>query len=253
MSTLKQNEPDIIDIQDKIGYVDTGPMPITALNNTEHKPTIATNAHLTIKEPKPTRQIHVFEKPPPILKKKPSLTKGKEKSPQNRDEIKEMMVSKLYELADMLQSLQIEGTPQPTASTSEPQSYPLRRRHSQSKFQTYTNNPEEEEEEEEEAYYPYYPPPPIIYDHARFMPSQAYYYQDEPQQAADYYRLRPRRKSYGNIHDEHQHHYYLQRKGSRRRQRMIDPRYDYPPPPPQQYRYYYPQQQYSPTNGYYMN
>jgi hypothetical protein len=174
MSSFQQQktQDDMIDIQDKIGYVDTGPIPQQQQQQQQQqtmKNTVVSSStsHLTIKEPKPQSQVHILwnkhhqTKPPeiqqeskvsfhsttkPIIKKSNSIEhissssytlnplnvsqqqrtmKGKERQPsaiqdtassspplayitQNRDEIKDMMVSKLYELADMLKSLNID-------------------------------------------------------------------------------------------------------------------------------------------------
>jgi hypothetical protein len=196
MSSFQQqkSQDDIIDIQDKIGYVDTGP---TLQQQQPVKNTVVSSStsHLTIKEPRPQSQVHILlnkhhhpSKPSetqqenkvsfhsttkPIIKKSnsienitssssttatianpmngsqpPRTIKGKERqtpltaakgpdtSPveytgQNRDEIKDMMVSKLYELADMLKSLNIDEQrssqviPRLTPSKSDPAySYP---------------------------------------------------------------------------------------------------------------------------------
>lgn len=190
MSSFQQQErqDEMIDIQDKIGYVDTGPISSRQQQQQPIKTTVVSSStsHLTIKEPKPQNQVHILlnkhhrTKPPeiqqenkvsfhsttkPILKRSNSIEqpssssslsplnvsqqqrtmKGKERQvppsvsqdpassslpsvymTQNRDELKDMMVSKLYELADMLKSLKIDEhhspsqMPRPTPSKSDP-------------------------------------------------------------------------------------------------------------------------------------
>ncbi|OBZ81744.1 hypothetical protein A0J61_10208 [Choanephora cucurbitarum] len=289
MTSLGHNEPDIMDIQDKIGYVDTGPIPSSLPSS---QPIIVSNAHLTIKEPKPQRQVWMENKrPQPILVKKatpvttlpepkaplaslkPTVsftpsTKGKEKEGKS-DELKDMMVSKLYELADMLKSMNMDQEsvrPRPTASTSDPARFIRRKSVPSNKPPDLRRNLKSAEsmfQHPQEPYYPHYYLPPTSQHYYPYYPEESedgvdeldkvddLHLEDEDQYYHAYYpyypyphfdyeedprlprhRYGPRRKSLGNLYEEH---YYptLQRKSSknnlRRRQPTLDPRYDYPP------------------------
>ncbi|KAI8380424.1 hypothetical protein EDC96DRAFT_570391 [Choanephora cucurbitarum] len=309
MTSLEHSEPDIMDIQDKIGYVDTGPIPSSLPSS---QPIIVSNAHLTIKEPKPQRQVWMENKrPQPILIKKatpvepttlpepkaplaslkPTVsftpsTKGKE----NSDELKDMMVSKLYELADMLKSMNMDQEsvkPRPTASTSDPARFIRRKsvpyikppdlRRSLKSAESMFQHPQE-------PYYPHYYPPPTSQHYYPYYPYSAEesevdeldnvddphlededpyyhgYYPYYPYPHFDYeedprlprHRYGPRRKSLGNLYEEH---YYptLQRKSSKSNLRRRQPTIDprYDYPPHTTPRYRYPSY-YSSPNGYYV-
>ncbi|GAN09977.1 hypothetical protein MAM1_0308d09510 [Mucor ambiguus] len=56
------NEADIIDIQDKLGYVDTGPIQQrqakATRNQPSYTPAVSSTSHIILKEPIPQRQVH---------------------------------------------------------------------------------------------------------------------------------------------------------------------------------------------------
>ncbi|KAI9480735.1 MAG: hypothetical protein EXX96DRAFT_563976 [Benjaminiella poitrasii] len=64
MSPEKQDEIDIIDIQDKMGYVDTGLLQnaSTPQNRKQQPPQIvfSDNSHLNLKEPRPQKHVQIF-------------------------------------------------------------------------------------------------------------------------------------------------------------------------------------------------
>ncbi|KAI7887634.1 uncharacterized protein EV154DRAFT_520258 [Mucor mucedo] len=321
MSSHEPNETDI-DIQDRMGYVDTGPSQrnngnnisnnnSNSNNNGHHKVATSSSAHLVIKEPKPQRQVNLPTATSSTEKKratfKPEIQTRRSNSIDlltvptsqnvptfnlpstpnyyqdsrpppappamrvnyqeehidrpNREEIKDMMVSKLYELADMLKSLNIEDEvnyrPRPTPSKSDPSQQD--RRYPKVKM---GNSPDEQPTrrspyQPRRDYYSYYDGP-AAYDY----PQEDYYYAPPPlppvvpQQRQGY---RPRRKSYGNLREEENIN-RLTRNNSRgnMRQRMYDARYeayqDVPPPPQPQpqptNRHYYQPRHYSPDNYY---
>lgn len=320
MSSHEPNETDI-DIQDRMGYVDTGPSQRNngntisnnnsngnSNNNGHHKVATSSSAHLVIKEPKPQRQVNIPITTPGEKKRatfKPEIQTRRSNSIDlltvptsqnvpsfnlpstpnyyqdnrpppapstmrmsyheeplerpNREEIKDMMVSKLYELADMLKDFNIEDEPnyrpRPIPSKSDPSQQDRRY------FKNKTGNfPEEQPPrrspyQQRRDYYPYYDGPPPMYDY----PQEDYYYPAPPlppvvpQQRQGY---RPRRKSYGNLREEENSN-RLTRNNSRgnMRQRMYDTRYDTyqdaPPPQPQPTnRHFYQPRHYSPDNYY---
>ncbi|CAO3609747.1 unnamed protein product [Mucor hiemalis] len=223
---MNSTNTDIQDIQDRMGYVDTGPSQPPSKNSTRnldtlHPPVVTSStSHITIKEPKPIRQVHILNKgqepkkrstlssnttgfnnkppeiennkpsyyqqqpqqplPKPIIKKSTSMDTGNyhlnvptsmttnyyndsnERSPTennnnnrtpfmnyptssapnmtgtNNEELKERVVHKLLELAEMVSYLNLEnhrqlfdsGTyyeqgPHPTPSKSDPSHRPL--------------------------------------------------------------------------------------------------------------------------------
>ncbi|KAG2231508.1 hypothetical protein BDF21DRAFT_405423 [Thamnidium elegans] len=304
------NNSDMIDMQDKMGYVDTGPTPQPP--NAPYQPVAtSTSAHLIIKEPKPQRQLNIpiepkkklngyNNKPEPV---EPTVRTEKnaekrvayeptEKSPRyaNREEIKEMMVHKLRELADMLNSLNIDEPtttaygPRPTPSKSDPQQQ-IKRRPSKGKNPSPENNRHVYNKSLEynepiythRPYYTYYDhPPPQPRQHQQQQQEVIYndddYYQREEPYTTPYFQPqsstyvpRPRRKSYSNLRDEEQQqHARLVRKTSRNNltrhahartpQVTYDPRYDsYQPdmvPPPIRYHPSYYHPAYSPDDYY---
>ena len=64
MGTVEQSNNDIIDIQDRMGYVDTGPTQSAQsrnINATNNNVATSSTSHITIKEPKPLRQVIINE------------------------------------------------------------------------------------------------------------------------------------------------------------------------------------------------
>lgn len=65
---MNSTNTDIQDIQDRMGYVDTGPSQQAQKNSTRnmdtlHPPVVTSStSHITIKEPKPLRQVHILNK-----------------------------------------------------------------------------------------------------------------------------------------------------------------------------------------------
>lgn len=307
----------MIDMQDKMGYVDTGPT-LQPLNVPYRPVATSTSAHLVIKEPKPQRQLKIPTEPkknlngytnnkpgpppveaplppPPVrteknVEKRVSYEPTIERSPRytNREEIKEMMVHKLHELAEMLNSLNIDEpttatyAPRPTPSKSDPQQQ-IKRRPSKGKNPSSPENNRHAYNKSLEYNEPIYTHRPYYsyYDHPRQQQQQHQeiiynddeYYQ-EPYNAAPYFQPqssstyvpRPRRKSYSNLRDEDQRA-RLVRKTSRNNlarharpppqqqpQVTYDPRYDsYQPdriPPPSRYHPSYYHQAYSPDDYY---
>ncbi|GAA5810469.1 hypothetical protein MFLAVUS_003890 [Mucor flavus] len=309
------NNSDMIDMQDKMGYVDTGPR-LQPLNVPYQPVATSTSAHLIIKEPKPQRQLNIPTEPkkklngytnnkpappveaplspPPVrteknVEKRVSYEPTTERSPRytNREEIKEMMVHKLHELAEMLNSLNIDEpttatyAPRPTPSKSDPQQQ-IKRRPSKGKNSSspennrYAYNKSLEYNEPiytHRPHYSYYDHPRQQQQHQEIIYNDDEYYQ-EPYTAAPYFQPqssstyvpRPRRKSYSNLRDEDQRA-RLVRKTSRNNlarharpppqqqpQVTYDPRYDsYQPdriPPPSRYHPSYYHQAYSPDDYY---
>lgn len=148
--------------------------------------------------------------------------KGKERvtnTYQQNREIKELMVNKLYELAEMISHINIDDhdePPRPSPSKSDPPPYyhqPTLRRKSSRPF--IVPSPED--------HHYYYP-----YSHEDYYN----YYYDEPVVP------RQRRKSIGGNYNEE--HYTLRRKGSRGNMKRPIARQQHSPPQHYQYPYYYP-------------
>lgn len=283
----------MLDIQDKMGYVDTGPrLQQSTSNHTNYPVATSTSAHLVIKEPKPQRKVNLMNEPPqrPMtneVKKKqqqpppppqpnsqsksPSTTPRTEKNlrvtydnlenrQHKRVDIKELMVHKLYELADMLQSLDVDEPsypgPRPTPSKSDPQQQ-IKRRPTQ---RIRNQSPEAMSRDvfnksadyiepmyHRRPYYGYYdhplPPQEVMYndsnnDDGYYPGDEPYHYYPAPPPPPPQQQNYLRRRSYSNLRDIEPQPTRLIRKGSRGSIRFPPP--PPPPPPPQQRPQYEP-------------
>ncbi|KAI8386919.1 hypothetical protein BD560DRAFT_430854 [Blakeslea trispora] len=306
MTSLEHHEPDIIDIQDRLGYLDTGPV-LSSLPSNSH--TIASNAHLTIKEPKPQRQVWLENKrllakrTTPIdsvhttpSSSKPTVsftpsTKGKEVAEETSDELKEMMVSKLYELADMLKSMNMDqefAKPRPKSNPARlirRKSVQLNTKQGRSKG---TDHPQESYGPPQRSYH--YPPIPstsqpyyLYYPYSAeenedsqaveeldslddlhleeedhyyhgYYPYPHHYFDYEEPRLSRAYHYGPRRKSLGNLYEEQHYYPSLQRKSSKNSLWRRQPMIDprYDYLPPPPPRYRCSPSYYSSPNGYYV-